>query len=96
MDFRMAFWEWLFLSLPTLSRFGAIGQFILREPQKTWSTRVFCCPVRRPLWHTSSHGKQRQRQEGSKESAEAQAKTGTRSQTRGVHASPAEVKKSSR
>jgi hypothetical protein len=43
------------------------------------------------LCHTSTHGKQRQRQEGSQESAEAQAKTGTRPQTRRVHANPAEV-----
>jgi len=47
-------------------------------------SRIFLC-------HTFTHGKQRQRQERSKESAETQAQTGARPQAGIIHAGPAEI-----
>ncbi len=43
------------------------------------------------LWHTCTHGKQRQRQERSEEGAQAQTQTSTQPEARRVHAGPAEI-----
>jgi len=63
-------------------------------PRKT-PEQVLAFPRGTLLCHTSSHGKQRQRQERNQESPEAEAKTGARPQARRVYARSAQIGRSS-
>jgi len=72
--------------IPWLKRKAPTG---MTSSSPCW--RFFVFPNPALLWHTCSHGKQRQRQKRSQEGAQAEAQAGTRAETRRIHAGPAEV-----
>src|ERR1019366_4449898 len=72
-----------------VSIFGGLGR---DAPFETTGIRRLVFRLQGLLCHAWSHGKQRQRQKGSQESAQTEAKTGSRPQTGGFPASPAEVR----